>query len=198
MTDDRRPRHRARRRSRSASARSQANRDVSLSVAAGLDPRHRRRERGRQIDADVDPLRLLRGRFRRDQDRRHAAAHPLAGRCDRGRHRHGPPAFHAGRDAERGRERRARGRGRRLAQGRARPGAGRAGAALAGLRPRHRSRRHRRRSLGRPAAARRDPEGALSRRRHPDPRRADRRADAAGGRPALSPAAGAEARRARR
>ena len=33
----------------------------------------------------------------------------------------------------------------------------------------------------RPAAARRDPEGALPRRRHPDPRRADRGADAAGG-----------------
>ena len=33
----------------------------------------------------------------------------------------------------------------------------------------------------RPAAARRDPEGALPRRRDPDPRRADGRADAAGG-----------------
>ena len=37
----------------------------------------------------------------------------------------------------------------------------------------------------RPAAARRDPEGALPERRHPDPRRADRRADAAGGRGAV-------------
>ena len=38
---------------------------------------------------------------------------------------------------------------------------------------------------GRPAAARRDPEGALPRRRHPRPRRADRRADPAGGAGAL-------------
>ena len=38
---------------------------------------------------------------------------------------------------------------------------------------------------GRPAAARRDPEGALPPRRHPHPRRADRRADAAGGARAL-------------
>ena len=43
----------------------------------------------------------------------------------------------------------------------------------------------RRRSLRRPAAARRDPEGALSRRRHPHPRRADRRAHAARGRCAV-------------
>ena len=39
------------------------------------------------------------------------------------------------------------------------------------------------RAAGRAAAARRDPEGALPRRRHPHPRRADRRADAGGGRP---------------
>ena len=44
-----------------------------------------------------------------------------------------------------------------------------------------RPRRARRPDLGRPAAARRDPEGALPRRGDPDPRRADRRADAAGG-----------------
>ena len=37
------------------------------------------------------------------------------------------------------------------------------------------------RDHGRPAAARRDPEGALPRRRDPDPRRADGGADAAGG-----------------
>ena len=42
-----------------------------------------------------------------------------------------------------------------------------------------------RRPLGRPAAARRDPEGAVPRRRHPDPRRADGRADAAGGQGAV-------------
>ena len=45
---------------------------------------------------------------------------------------------------------------------------------------------------GRPAAAGRDPEGALSRRRHPDPRRADRRADAGRGRPPVPHPASAE------
>ena len=45
---------------------------------------------------------------------------------------------------------------------------------------------------GRPAAARRDPQGALPRRRDPDPRRADRRAHAAGGAGALRDHARAE------
>ena len=36
------------------------------------DPRHRRRERRRQVDADVDPLRLLPGRCRRDPRQRQA------------------------------------------------------------------------------------------------------------------------------
>ena len=49
------------------------------------------------------------------------------------------------------------------------------------LRARRRSARARPGHHGRPAAARRDPEGALPRRRHPRPRRADGRADAAGG-----------------
>ena len=44
-------------------------------------------------------------------------------------------------------------------------------------------------ALARRAAARRDPEGALPRGAHPDPRRADRRADAAGGRLAVRDAA---------
>ena len=44
----------------------------------------------------------------------------------------------------------------------------------------------RRRPVGRRAAAGRDPEGAVPRRAHPDPRRAERRADAAGDRPAAS------------
>ena len=47
--------------------------------------------------------------------------------------------------------------------------------------PERARRGHRRR----PAAARRDHEGALPQRRHPDPRRADRRADAPGGRRAV-------------
>ena len=49
------------------------------------------------------------------------------------------------------------------------------------LRARRRPARARPGHHRRPAAARRDPEGALPRRRHPRPRRADRRADAAGG-----------------
>ena len=61
----------------------------------------------------------------------------------------------------------------------------RAAAARARIRARGRSRRDHRGAAGRPAAARRDPEGALSRRRHPDPRRADRRADAGRGRSSL-------------
>ena len=48
-----------------------------------------------------------------------------------------------------------------------------------------------RRPVGRRAAARRDPEGALSRRAHPDPRRADGGADAAGDRGAVRDAADA-------
>ena len=78
-----------------------ANKDVNLTVAARHDPRHRRRERGRQVDPDVDPLRLLRGRFRRDPGQRPARGDPLARGRDPRRHRHGPPAFHAGRAAHR-------------------------------------------------------------------------------------------------
>ena len=65
----------------------------------------------------------------------------------------------------------------------ARQGAGRAEAARGGIRARGRPRRGGRRALGRAAAAGRDPEGALPRVRHPDPRRADRRADPGRGRP---------------
>ena len=50
----------------------QANRDINLVDRARHDPRHRRRERRRQVDADVDPLRLLPGRLRRDPGRRQA------------------------------------------------------------------------------------------------------------------------------
>ena len=57
--------------------------------------------------------------------------------------------------------------------------------ALGALRPRGQSRRAHRPHLGRPAAARRDPEGALPRSGDPDPRRADGRPDAAGGAGAL-------------
>ena len=75
--------------------------------------------------------------------------------------------------------------GGRAAAAVARQGAGGAEAARGGIRARGRSRRGRRRALGRAAAAGRDPEGALPRVRHPDPRRADRRADPGRGRPSL-------------
>ena len=57
--------------------------------------------------------------------------------------------------------------------------------ALGALRPRGQPGRAHRPHLGRPAAARRDPEGALPRSGDPDPRRADRRPDTAGGEGAL-------------
>ena len=52
----------------------QANKDIDLAVRRGHHPRHRRRERRRQVDADVDPLRLLPGRRRRDPHQRQADA----------------------------------------------------------------------------------------------------------------------------
>ena len=61
-----------------------------------------------------------------------------------------------------------------------------------GICARGRSRRHRRRTVGRPAAARRNPEGAGARRRNPGARRADGGADAVRGRSAVRDAAGAE------
>ncbi len=82
--------------------------------------RHRRRERRGQIDADVDPLWLLRSRLRRNPDQRRDRSHPLVARGDQPRHRHGPPALHAGSSLERARERHARRRGRRAACARAR------------------------------------------------------------------------------
>ncbi len=110
----------------------------------GYDPRHRGRERRRQVDADVHRLRLLRGRRRRDPREGRAGPHRLLEGLDPPRHRHGPPALHAGRHAHRARQRHAGRRGRRAA------GAG-AGAVRARwrarprLRPRRRPRRARRR-----------------------------------------------------
>ena len=105
-----------------------------------------------------------------------------AGRRDRRGHRHGLPALHAGRQPHRPRERRARRREaarhrRRRARGDRRD--------LRRLRLRPRPRRARRDARRRRAAARRDPQGPLPRRPHHHPRRADRRAGAAGGRRAV-------------
>ena len=105
--------------------------------------------------------------------------------CDRGRHRHGPSALHAGRAVHRAREPAARRRGRRDARRRRRPRARRDRSTRARVRSRRRPRRDGRRPAGRRAAAGRDPQGAVPRRARPDPRRADRRADPAGGRPSV-------------
>ena len=127
---------------------------------ARLDPRHRRRERRRQVDADEHPLRPLSPRCRRDPRRRRDGALAQPGRRHRARHRHGPPAFHAGRALHRARQSAARAGGRRAS----RRGDGEGARALAafrrGIRPRRRSRRPRRGSAGRAAAARRDHQGA--------------------------------------
>ena len=68
-------------------------------------PRHRarpgRRERRRQVDADEDPLRHAPARRGHDRGQRHEQVVPLPGRRDRGRHRHGAPALHAGRQPDR-------------------------------------------------------------------------------------------------
>ena len=61
--------------------------------------RRARRKRRRQIDADEDHLRHGGAGRRPCRDRRQAARFALAARRDRGRHRHGPPAFHAGRQS---------------------------------------------------------------------------------------------------
>jgi ABC-type uncharacterized transport system ATPase subunit len=50
---------------------------TSIWRSAGHDPRHHRRERRRQVDADVDPLRLLSGRQRRDPRQRQAGTSPI-------------------------------------------------------------------------------------------------------------------------
>ena len=169
----------------SASAPVQANRDIDLAVAAGTI----HGIVGENGAGKSTLMSILYGFYQADAgeirvDGTADAASPTATRRDRGRHRHGPPALHAGRAVHRARERHARRRGRARCS---RPSLAKARAELTrlarGLRARRRSRRHRRRALGRPPAARRDPQGALPRRRHPDPRRADRRADAGRGRP---------------
>ena len=89
-----------------------ANKSVDLKIARRHDPRHRRRERRRQVDAHEHPLRLLPGRprgdLRRWQQRRIRSPDAIARR-----HRHGPPALHAGRAVHGPGEHPARRRGRR-------------------------------------------------------------------------------------
>ena len=111
----------------------------------------------------------------------------LAEGCDRARDRHGAPALHAhpgddGRREHRPRHRAERG-GRSSSTTAPRDVGSRISRTSFGfaIDPDAQDRGHHRR----PAAARRDPEGALPQRGHPHPRRADRGADAAGGRRAL-------------
>ena len=160
-----------------------ANDHVDFELRQRRGARAARRERRRQVDADEHPLRALQARRGRDPARRQAGHVPLGEGRDRGRDRDGAPALHAHPGDDRRREHRARHRaveGRRSSSTSAAPSSASASSReqfglavdptaldLA--------------DHGRPAAARRDPEGALPRRRDPDPRRADRGADAAGG-----------------
>ena len=97
-----------------------------------------------------------------------------------GRHRHGAPAFHPGREPDRARQHRAGHRKPVAAVLAARRGAQPHPQAGRGLRAGRRSRRDRRFAFGGRAPARRDPQGALPRRPHPHPRRTDRGAHPAG------------------
>ena len=160
-----------------------ANDHVDFELAARRGARAARRERRRQVDADEHPLRALQGRRGRDP----------AATASRSRSRSAKDAIDAGigmvhqhfmlipvmtvaenivlgieptRDGIAAR--RARRRASACASSRSSSGS-------------PSTRRARRRDHRRPAAARRDPEGALPRRRDPDPRRADGGADAAGG-----------------
>ncbi len=100
--------------------------------------------------------------------------------------RDGAPALHAHPGDDRGREHRPRHRARQGRRPARRAGGGSARArALGAVRPARRPCVPRQRHHRRAAAARRDPEGALPRRRRAHPRRADRGADAAGGARAL-------------
>ena len=174
-----------------------ANDNINLDDPARRDPRPARRERRGQDDADERPVRAGRARRGRDPARRQADQDRRPVRRDRPRHQHGPPALHARAGPDRRREHH--------------PGRGGDAAPAASSTARDARRRiteladrfgfeidpdakvaH---PVGRPAAACRDPQGALSRHAHPRPRRADGRADAAGDGGDLRPAA--QARRER-
>ena len=135
---------------------------------------------------------ILTGLYRPDEGEIRIYGEPVelhrAARRARRRDLHGAPALPARADVHRRRERPARRPPRRGpdASSSTRGEIERRVAELGEpLRRRRRPARPRLAALARRAAARRDPEGALPRGADPDPRRADRGADAAGGRVAL-------------
>ena len=78
-----------------------------LRAAPRRDPRAARRERRGQVDADERPLRPARAGRGRDPRWTASRCDRLRRGGDRARHRHGPPALHARRRHDRGREPRA-------------------------------------------------------------------------------------------
>ena len=175
-----------------------ANDDVILGARARRGPRADRRERRGQVDADARPLRHVSGRRRADLGARQRVEDRVATRS-RSRTASGwctstsswwirspSPrtsswATRAGECSTSSRRQRAHRRARRILRVPASTRAhGRGG------------------SLRRRGAARRDPEGAVPRRRDPDPRRADGRAHTAGNPGAVRQPPDACARPARR
>ena len=150
------------------------------------------RERRRQEHAGVDPVRPLCRRRRLDRSLRPAAAAgPAEGRAG-GRHRHGAPALHAGRQPERAGQRDARHRAVVAAVLAPCRGARQAGANRPALRPGRGPGCAHRRPVGGRAPAGRDPQGPGARRAHPDPGRTHRGADAHRGGVAVRHAAPAD------
>ena len=151
----------------------------------GHGARRHRRERRRQDHADGRARRRRAGRRGRGGGRRRARGDRLGGRRVRARDRHGAPALQA---VPRADGRRERGDGpRAAAPRRIRPRGGRGGGRRPGspARAAGRPARPGRRPVGRRPAARGDPARAAPGGRRADPRRADRRARAAGGRGAV-------------
>ena len=148
-----------------------ANDDVSLELRPARGARVDRRERRGEVHADAGAVRDVSRRWRPDHGPRPGGEDRVASRRDRPGHRHGPPALRAGGPVHRHREHHPGQRGSRD-PGHRRCRAPRAGAGGHLRVPRAAGRRDRG-ALRRRGAARRDPEGAVPRRRDPDPGRAD-------------------------
>ncbi len=103
----------------SASGALVANDRISLTVEPGEDPLPPRRERRRQVDADERPVRPLPAPTRaRSCSTAPCSASAGPGDAIARRHRHGPPALHAGPGLHRRRERHARRRADRASAAR--------------------------------------------------------------------------------